>query len=159
MYPAWAANRTFPNQPPTSLAVNVNYVIGTKVAGSASQLRSFALARTNVNPMQTLTTPIAYITNYPSDPFMSTKGGVGGFYSDAGNTGWILYSVGPDTDEADTTQGDLNETVYWVYRPYFSQPSLELIVGPLAAAKTEGAYTYDPTNGTNSWGDVYRVKQ
>jgi hypothetical protein len=58
--------------------------------------------------------------------------------------GWILLSAGPDC------VFDLDfETLKGVYVPTSYNPTLELIVG----------YTYDPTNGSESAGDIWRVKQ
>jgi prepilin-type N-terminal cleavage/methylation domain-containing protein len=45
-----------------------------------------------------LTTPTAYITSYPSDPFATTKGLIFG-YCNMGDRAWILWSYGPDCDE------------------------------------------------------------
>jgi len=90
----------------------------------------------------TLTTPTAYTTNYFPDPFFKVRGATFGYYT-VGETdyaGWILYSPGPDGDYDFETK---------FYDPKISQPSPTLITGP----------TYDPTNGTMSDGDVWRVKQ
>lgn len=62
------------------------------------------------------------------------------YYTD-GN-GWIVISVGPDGDY------DFDPVKY--YNSSIIQPSYELLCI---------AVTYDPTNGTISNGDVYRVKQ
>lgn len=110
----------------------------------------------------TLTTPLAYMTTYIRDPFADTRGASFGYYSDL--NGWILTSFGPDTDENDdTAPGDLRMTntyaeVETVYQSVFSQPSLTLLCGTSATPPGE-AFTYDPTNGTISPGDLYRVKQ
>jgi len=62
------------------------------------------------------------------------------YYSDP--NGWILISPGPDRDY------DIDPVKY--YDSSIAQPSFELLCI---------AGTYDPTNGTVSSGDVFRVKQ
>ncbi len=110
----------------------------------------------------TLTTPLAYMTTYIRDPFADTRGASFGYYSDL--NGWILTSFGPDTDENDTNApGDLRMTnnepeVETVYQSVFSQPSLTLLCG-VSDTQPNEAFSYDPTNGTISPGDLYRVKQ
>lgn len=104
----------------------------------------------------TLTTPISYITSYFRDPFADTRGATFGYYCDA--NGWILYSFGPDTDEGKAGRGDVDPDVETVYRSTISQPSLTLIAGRSSATGND-CYTYDPSNGTISPGDVWRVKQ
>ncbi len=84
-----------------------------------------------------LTTPVAYMTSYLIDPFADAPGATYSYYS-VGN-GWILFSPGPDKKyDIDPTED---------YDPSISQPS------PLLAGKQ-----YDPTNGTVSRGDIFRVK-
>jgi prepilin-type N-terminal cleavage/methylation domain-containing protein len=124
---------------------------------------SFAAQPTGVtgSPMMTLTTPIGYITSYPADPFVDTKGCTFCYFSNS--SGWILWSPGPDTDEAQGTNLGLNgtsgpaNTVETLYNIGESQPSLALMCG--ASGSPSKAFTYDPTNGTVSPGDVWRVKQ
>lgn len=124
-------------------------------------------AARNNSALSTLTTPVAYITSNFPDPFADTKGT--GFRYMTKNSGWILGSYGPDVDEADggsllwdqVTSCDLTvskqsgEGVETVYNPGVAQPSLDLLTG----GGDNGAWTYDPTNGTISPGDVWRVKQ
>jgi prepilin-type N-terminal cleavage/methylation domain-containing protein len=134
------------------------------------------------NRFHTLTTPVAYITSYPPDPFATTKGICFRYYNT--NQGFILGTWGPDTDEnaggdLGWNQGDLRNRwtatdryldadVETVYRTEYSQPSETLLVGTsdgtsyhsdAATAGFKGSFTYDPTNGTVSDGDVWRVKQ
>jgi hypothetical protein len=164
--------------------------------------------------LHTLTTPIAYITSCPADPFANTKGLVYG-YSNMDNQAWKLWSFGPDSDEdwtfnssygggqigyGSTVAGgaplpvsvafnwpasyepsgaafksfgwawckghrDTNGKIYggWpdgtstvtgvyngVYSPSFPTATATLLTG---------GYTYDSTNGSKSWGDIYRLKQ
>ena len=103
-----------------------------------------------------LTTPIQYIKSYPDDPFSDTKGATYGYYTD-GN-GFIIYSWGPNTDENSRDGWDLEVDVEKVYDSKIPQPSFTLLTGK-SSAPNGGAYTYDPSNGTVSEGDIYRVKQ
>lgn len=148
--------------------------LGTGTGAAIGAGRSFRL-KTNagtVTGLSTLTTPIAYITSYFSDPFADTRGLTFRYYRD--RAGWILGSWGPDTDQANG--GDLRwnqgasvdplptaeDTIETVYDSRVSQPSTNLVVGRSTAAATatvHGAFTYDSTNGTVSQGDVWRVKE
>lgn len=132
-------------------------------SGSGAQaIRTFRVwGSGEENMFMTLTTPQAYITNYFSDPFADTKGCIFAYYSDA--NGWIIASFGPDTDEntPDPTQpGDLHFElnpggIETIYDSSIAQPSQYLLTGP----DSDDSFTYDPTNGTITPGDVYRVKQ
>jgi hypothetical protein len=118
------------------------------------RLRDERVVGPNNPGLRTLTTPIAYMTSLLKDPFADSKGAIFN-YSVAGyfNEGWILWSFGPDTDEAD--HGDINVNFSVVpprvsestYFPGGEFPSAELV-----------ANTYDPSNGTTSDGDIYRPK-
>lgn len=137
-------------------AGNVNrYLTNTTGSSPVAQYYSFATraASGNGSTFATLTTPISYITSYFADPFTDTRGATFAYMQDT--NGWILWSPGPDTDES--AQTDLYPLVETIYNSSFSQPSTELVAGTAAAPK--GAFTYDPTNGTVSEGDVWRVKQ
>jgi len=127
---------------------------------------------TGANLFFMLTTPISYLTNFFEDPFAATNGATYAYY--AQKSGWIVWSFGPDTDEATDSLGDIeygiNESLY---DSRVTQPSLTLIVGGTASGASQywlaepdhgsprqnNAFTYDPTNGTTSEGDVWRVKQ
>lgn len=86
-----------------------------------------------------LTTPIAYMSALPKD-IRSPRGAYPyAYYTD--DKGWILFSAGPDGDY------DLNPAKD--YNSSETQPSAHL--------KTHG--TYDPTNGSQSNGDIWRVKE
>ena len=136
-------------------------------------LPTFRRKKDDIDGLSTLTTPISYISSYFPDPFAKTKQGKY-IYSVAnefalgqeiGRSGWIVWSFGPDNDEVPFGQlqpGDIGLANYTLpagmeltrvseswYSPNAQVPSLNLI--------TWG--TYDPTNGSTSNGDVYRVKQ
>lgn len=123
-----------------------------------------------------ITTPVAFMSSVPSDPFADTRAASFGYYN-ALDAGWIMWSYGPDTDEnINITTGNPKGgngqiqiglwnkavTAQSVYNPYNTNPSIELMVGSAGAAgtaNTAGAYSYDATNGSTSKGDVWRVKQ
>jgi hypothetical protein len=92
-----------------------------------------------------LTTPLAYITGYFADPFSYVKGASFAYYSVKKNDvwGWIVWSPGED-GEYDMDIGSAKA----FYDPSIEQPSMDILT----------RYTYDPTNGTKSDGDVFRVK-
>ena len=84
-----------------------------------------------------LTTPVAYLTVLFSDAFVPARGVPYAYYTDG--SGWIVYSAGPDNDY------DLIPAQS--YDSKTSQPSPTLL-----------SFSYNPTNGTYSRGDVFRVK-
>jgi len=96
--------------------------------------------------LATLTTPLAYITGYFVDSFFPVKGTIFAYYSvndpdDPKKSGWIVWSAGVDGDY------DLDiDAVRRVYNPRINQPSQALL-----------DYSYDPTNGMYSSGDIFRV--
>lgn len=136
-------------------AGNVNKYV-TNASAEIAQYNSFAArpASGNGSNVATLTTPISYVTSYFADPFTDTKGATFGYMQDT--NGWILWSPGPDTDEKSST--DLQPSVETVYNSAIAQPSTQLLTGG-STGTGKGAFTYDPTNGTVSEGDIYRVKQ
>jgi prepilin-type N-terminal cleavage/methylation domain-containing protein len=152
-----APNATVPVNP----AGSGNFNKYANPSNPNTQLRNvFSFAVRGTTAIGLLTTPIGYITSYPADPFTDTKGATFCYFANA--NGWILWSPGPDTDEAQGTNLGTNanpgtnavETLYDVSQ---SQPSVTLVAG-IGGSQTK-AFTYDPTNGTVSPGDVYRVKQ
>ena len=110
----------------------------------------------------TLSTPVAYLTSYPRDAFSVFRQATfvywsvepgrpapSGMLNPTTASGWILVSLGPDRD--------LDIADNWdVYDPGISQPSDRLLAG---TNKKGFAFTYDPTNGTFSNGDIWRVKE
>ena len=103
-----------------------------------------------------VTTPVAYISSMLKDPFtgklklrfyyrgsffthsISRRCAPFAYHADA--NGWILFSPGPDRDYDLTPEKDYDSSI--------PQPSPFLMIK-----------TYDPTNGTTSDGDIWRVKQ
>lgn len=148
-YPVCAAP---PHLDPTAGQHNIN---GWQATGTAQtqldSVESFAV-RNTANPIATLTTPVSYVTSMFPDPFWDTKGCTSAYWST--RAGWVLWSPGPDTDQSTftdlgpTASGQTN-TVETMYNLAEAQPNQWIITG----------CTYDPTNGTVSNGDVYRVKQ
>lgn len=127
---------------------------------NASDFRTFALMLPPPGVSSaTLTTPVAYLTSYFVDPLAMTKGDTFGYFTDGKD--WILVSPGPDGDfDLMLDAGDLdfstrNDLIEKVYDSANNQKFLLLTTG----SGPRGAFTYDPTNGNLSSGDVWRVKQ
>jgi len=150
---------------------SVNGALGAKVP--ASRLPSFRLPEPPTANQagqslrfQTLTTPIAYYTQYPNDSFVpgskatfvywsvqpgqpDPSGKIVGKDSPVKGVGWILVSPGPD--------GEYDMAGEWdSYDPSLPLGNSRLIDG---TNKKGSALTYDPTNGTVSKGDIWRMKQ
>lgn len=98
------------------------------------------------NQFHLVTTPVAYVTDIFKDPFSERKEGHFTYYTDG--DGWIMTSPGPD--------GIYDIDPRLIYDSSVAQPSMELQTGTNVKGR---AYTYDPTNGAKSPGDLYRVKQ
>jgi len=151
------------NQYVASAIAPTNPTVNSGLPTSNAQRRLTFATRSTIRLIMTLTTPVSFITSYPPDPFADTKGAAFGF-ANANEAGWIIWSYGPDCDEAN--YGDLepqgrnatnslsgNPNGLWginsIYNPYTTNPTIFLLTG---------GYTYDPTNGSTSSGDVWRVK-
>lgn len=132
--------------------------VGPAGTSGAGKILTFRVKAGNDDLFHTITTPQAYLTSYFADPFADTKGCIFAYYKDT--NGWIVASFGPNTDENDTTAGDIGFDdpygVSTVYTSIEAQPSTLLLTGNGGSGY---ACTYDPTNGTVTPGDVYRVKQ
>ena len=109
-----------------------------------------------------LTTPVNYLANkdfpmlaIPADPFAPVKGAPLCYYLSPDSKGWILWSAGPDRKYDLTAQN-----IGIVYKPIVP-PDLKgrnpIFAPALAIYPKLIFYTYDPTNGTKSGGDVFRV--
>lgn len=100
--------------------------------------------------LATITTPVAYVPGFESDPFAGTRGASFGYFAHESRLGFILFSLGPDRDESATHgPGQISPQVERLYDistdfPYMWRP---------AAALTGCAY--DPSNGLRSAGDIY----
>lgn len=186
MYPAWGTAATGPGNTQT---YNYWVCTVQGHSGDPATLPCFLLNDPTTEPnFHTLTTPVSYITSYEADPLSRVKrvtfmywsvypgepepsGKIVGWSPDLGTMpqsvadrladvppeklspvkgiGWILVSAGPD--------GDYDLAGDWdVYNPAQSQPSPRLLAG---TNRKGSAFTYDPTNGTRSNGDIWRVKQ
>lgn len=134
-YPAWTAD--------SDRGVNAHSRTWKELKPPVPTLSSSSAAYN----IKTLTTPLAYISSYFVDPFAAKGQQVTfGYYSintvaESDPDGWILWSAGPDKDY-DITMSNI-EAVYNLGSP---------VPNPLLVD-----ITYDPTNGTKSNGDVYRI--
>ncbi len=115
-----------------------------KVAKAKSEIRNLAVAletyymdNNNYPPtLYNLTTPIDYLTTIPQDPFAT--GPVYDYATDYDSM-WILRSLGP------------NES------PDATLPEALRLIDEMEDWQWHGqSWLYDPTNGTNSSGDVMR---
>ena len=171
IYPAWGKGATHPTG---AWTYNHWVVTSQNHTQGASLLENFLTNGVQPNRrFMTLTTPVAYITSYTADPFATSRGCTFSYAScfpgDAmtpvgkGGVGWILWSFGPDVDEFGVANQP-SDSPFFVYNPARSQPSTDEVGVPgglLAGRRTTNSdcFTYDPTNGTVSAGDVWRVKQ
>jgi hypothetical protein len=115
-------------------------VNGARFANSEwDRLPSFRLTRDG-KILKTLTTPNAYITAYPADPFATENGATFVYYAakKGDRAGWILITPGP------MRRYDIDPIRN--YDPAVSQPTPHLL-----------NLTYDPTNGAVSRGDIWRA--
>jgi prepilin-type N-terminal cleavage/methylation domain-containing protein len=97
--------------------------------------------------LRPLTTPVAYLTTLPEDVFRTTSSGAGsgftyGSMPVAEESRWAMVSVGPDGDR-DSDPVDL----YPGWDPLLFENVASIYV----------YIRYDPTNGTISDGDIWRV--
>ena len=122
----------------TDPAESINASLAANSASPQLQWDLPTFASHHATGAHTLTTPIAYLTSYFPDPFSPVPGRTFNYYKNEG--GWILWSAGPDNDY------DLN---YEDYDPRYMKSTYDRLYRS----------TYDPTNGTASSGDIWRVKQ
>jgi len=166
IYPAWSAG----TGPGGTETYNHWVVYSNNHTGGAAELPCFLL--NGVGPAQrfmTLTTPVAYITSYTADPFATNRGCTFSYAAvfpgdphtppGKGGVGWILWSFGPDVDEYKGSSP--SDSPFFAYDPAIGQPSALLLAGDSndGSDQDQDAFTYDPTNGTVSGGDIWRVKQ
>jgi hypothetical protein len=100
-----------------------------------------------------LTTPICYISAHPADPFAPNNAQAPICYYNTQNQGWVLWSCGPDKTY-DITLDDLG--VLCAGSIFTPELAKKLTGGTNAAGR---AFTYDPSNGSASPGDIWRIKQ
>ena len=138
--------------------------------GGAFERYTFRVRRDGTGDMfAMLTTPISFMTGFPTDTFAGSRGACCGYYAELGK--WILYSYGPDVDEATYAfdpegNGDLInqfvETMFTIFPGYSELREYVQVAHNGHDAYRAGyymsAFTYDPTNGTSSGGDVYHWK-
>lgn len=155
------------SNPSTSQGYGANCGVDKIYGKLVSFMPTFRNKRDAGDMLATLTTPIAYISSYFSDPFADTKGVTFNYSKPKYGIGYIVWSYGPDTDENVKATGQnysyggnlpidgfavggftfpyINESFY---NPAYQVPSMQLV-----------GVTYDPSNGTSSSGDVFRYKQ
>lgn len=184
-YPAWTSLSGSNKWTGADGMGHINACAGWRFGNhaGAAQIHSFRVRTAHpndpvvgaANTFLMLTTPISYLTKLMPDPFADSLNVTYGYYSTA--RGYIIYSFGPDRDEIPTTTGlvgDIDHAIEatdlpniingepeLLYNPDVSNPTLTLLCGPdsaWATARGAGAFTYDPTNGQTSQGDVWRVK-
>jgi len=114
------------------------------------------LERNRSFSFEVLTTPVAYLTRVPRDPFNKNFLGYyrygtpaqGAAHSPANYSSWMLLSNGPDKDEdinpSYVVLDDRRQPVLYSGYPFEGKPR------PLQE------FVYDPTNGTQSDGDIVR---
>ncbi len=94
-----------------------------------------------------LTTPVAYISSLPSDPFRMD---CGYGYGSNGQSYYILSSWGPDTQ--DSNGEELDE------RDYTGARLTDLNKAAVRKSQfTMAQLVYNPSNGISSEGDIFRV--
>lgn len=90
-----------------------------------------------------ISTPVAYTTSHWTDPMVSVRGMPHGYI--ALEHGWVVYSAGPDGDY-DINKAEMERVGFPGLYPH---PGYRAIL----------PFTYDPTNGTKSDGDIWRMAQ
>jgi prepilin-type N-terminal cleavage/methylation domain-containing protein len=150
------------------------YTFMSRTSGGGVAGRDFA----------TLTTPVAYLTEVLLDPFAKQKGGNLTYQYRNGrdrNIGFIITSFGPDADVLDANgkgilgstnplsttvdtknpsrMGEINErdVIHYMEGTSASVVAAVDARGGLMACLLD--LTYDPTNGTISDGDIWRINQ
>lgn len=165
-YPVWwgsgyAANTTLGVPALTGISENVHSIIQTDATKKANSKKTptFAFATANNGVKGGLTTPVSFLTSYAKDVFAEEKENTFGYVVAANQ--WILTSPGPSATNNTTalfpnsgTSADLNALFLGTNNQTVTLPSPTLIT----RGQGNRAYTYDPTNGTSSAGDVWKTK-
>lgn len=127
----------------------------------ARYMPTFRVKSSVDDPIATLTTPISYITSFFADPFADSKGAT--FSYSTFSAGWIMWSYGPDNDEmgGQTDYAQAGGNIKLIGPNGDGQPYVEETTYDPAIQSQPNLInaTYDPSNGTTSKGDVWRVKQ
>lgn len=134
---------------------------------SASNVPTFAFPPTGSGHGIGLTTPVAYLTTYPVDEFGPFRPTTYNFVGGAQD--FLVWSWGPDgTDQLDggTNTSFGHKAAEYIVRGNQPLPSPYLLAGPTvgilplgAPRQGTGAFTYNPTNGTASSGDIWRTRR
>jgi prepilin-type N-terminal cleavage/methylation domain-containing protein len=138
-------------------------------------------AEQNERKYNTLTTPVSFLSSVPTDPFAATKGSFYG-YCNFKESGWMLWSYGPDSDETWDSSTPANyygsQIETWLRTTDvfagLGAPGASPAPGSANAAASSsvynpfssnpsallitGGYTYDSSNGSTSGGDVWRIR-
>ncbi len=100
-----------------------------------------------------LTTPVAYISNIPYDPFRGDGNEFGYGYGSNGQSYYMLTSYGPDGQNGNgANQGELDPREYTGARVSDTRRA-----GVRKSNFTLAELMYNPSNGTSSTGDILRV--
>jgi len=162
----------------------ISVVLGALDSGYYTQITRVGTAKTAGRDFHTVTTPIAYLTTFFSDPFVKEGGGVLTYCARVALTGghaFVLTSVGPDVDLFATTNGkvgcgttstnplstfvdpamparlgDIDEHLVGDYFDNKVQATVDAVNAMGGLKKALEDLSYDPTNGTTSDGDIYR---
>jgi prepilin-type N-terminal cleavage/methylation domain-containing protein len=170
---------------PNNYDARIADLLGDRARGYYTLRTRTGTAQTAGRDFHTLTTPIAYVATFFTDPFASQASGILTYCyrpeKERGN-GYILTSFGPDTDlfedaggklgagtlnaanplsaasdsGSPARLGDINERAFVAFLE--GDPAAQAAVaafGGLQAALLD--LSYDPTNGTVSDGDILRV--
>lgn len=166
---------------PTKYPADIAQTLGPLAAGYYTFRTRGGDALTVGRDFANITTPVAYISAAPVDPFARQASGLITYcYRNAKEmkNGWVLTSVGPDTDllaaggrgNADATNpistaadlktparlGDINEVMVVNFIEGAPKPPATEADLPRFREFLE-RLSYDPTNGTLSDGDLWRV--
>lgn len=140
------------------------------------ECRTFALPQPGVfNSINTITSPISYVSSYPADPFADSRGLPPLYFANASR--FIIGSWGPDADQNGARDLDWcgftfnpldgsslplpgsGAQIETIFNPGQSNSDLNTLTLLLVGQNSAGrAWTYDSSNGTISQGDVWRIK-
>jgi hypothetical protein len=112
-----------------------------------------SVAAPSFDTRASITTPVSYIQSLPRDPFSPDKANRDTFAYWSCDTGWLLWSRGPDKD-FDIYHPDLEATA--LITSTTQEGTTLTLLDKTAAEAYLLDVTYDPTNGIESDGDVWR---